>query len=321
MDPPAWLDDLVPLLDPTEPPRVVTLHEAEALGYPFHVVRRRVRRGRWQRLAPGVYCTTPPAGRIDHLTAAAKHGGVGAVVSGTAALYEYGVRAAARPQRELVLVPLDGGARSHGRIVVRRTPNLPPPCTRPGPALAPVARAAVDHARRLTRLDDVRAVVAEVVQRDLATVEQLRAEVELGGRNGRALVRRAVLEVTAGSQSAPEAHAACLLTAAGLGPFEQNPLLKFAGRKYYPDFLWRALRAILEIDSFEHHFKRADWQATLERHFALEAAGYSVIHVPPSALADGAAFVSKVRVWLSTRAVINSRLVPDFVVARSSSAT
>ncbi|MDT4958021.1 MAG: hypothetical protein QOD31_1820 [Pseudonocardiales bacterium] len=301
MDLPVWLDDLVPLLDPTAPPRVVTLHEAQALGYPFHVVRRRVRRGRWQRLAPGVYCTTPPAGRIDHLTAAAKHGGAGAVVSGTAALYEYGVRAAPVPQRELVLVPLDRGARSHRRIVVRRTPNLPAPCARPGPALAPIARAAVDHARLLSRLDDVRAVVAEVVQRELVDVEQLWAEVELGARNGRALVRRAVLEVTAGSQSAPEAQAACLLTAAGLGPFEQNPHLVIAGQDYFPDFLWRSLRAILEVDSFEHHYKPQDWRGTLKRHFALEAVGYSVVHVPPSALADGAAFVSQVRVWLSAR--------------------
>ncbi|PZS27030.1 MAG: hypothetical protein DLM58_19460 [Pseudonocardiales bacterium] len=155
MELPVWLDDLVPLLDPTAPPRVITLREAEILGYPFHVVRRLVRRDRWQRLAPGVYCTAPPAGRIDHLAAAVKHGGGSAVVSGTAALREFGVRAAPVPSRELLLVPLDCGARSHGRIVVRRTPNLPEACLRPGPALAPVARAAVDHARTLPCLDDV----------------------------------------------------------------------------------------------------------------------------------------------------------------------
>lgn len=135
----------------------------------------------------------------------------------------------------------------------------------------------------------------------MATAEQLWAEVELGARNGRALVRQAVLEVTAGSQSAPEAKAACLLDAAGLGPFEQNAPLMIAGRTYRPDFLWRALRAILEIDSFEHHFLRRDWQRTLDRHFVLEAAGYSVIHVPPSALEDRAAFVARVRVWLTSR--------------------
>lgn len=301
MELPAWLDELVPLLDPTVAPRVLTVREAEAFGYPFHVVRRRVCRGRWQRLAPGVYCTAPPATRTDHLIAAVKHGGARAVVSGTAALFDYGFRTVPAPARELLLVPLTAGARSHGRIVVRRTPNLPPAAARPGPALAPVARAVVDHARTLKDLDDVRAVVAEAVQRELTNVEALWAEVELGARNGRYLVRRAVLEMTAGSRSAPEAKAACQLTAAGLGPFEQNAPVVAADRTYYADFLWRALRAILEIDSFEHHFRRADWQRTLDRHFALEAAGFTVTHVPPSALADGADFVARVRLWLQNR--------------------
>ncbi len=86
-----------------------------------------------------------------------------------------------------------------------------------------------------------------------------------------------------------------------MGPFEQNAVIVLAGRRYCPDFLWRRLRAILEIDSFEHHFQRADWQRTLDRHFALETAGYTVIHVPPSALDDGARFVDRVRVWLQAR--------------------
>jgi hypothetical protein len=301
MELPAWLDDVVPLLDSSAPPRIVTLAEAEALGYPFYVVRRLVRRGHWQRLAPGVYCTDPPTGLLDHLAAAVRHGGPGAVVSGTAAAHSHGLKSVLRPDRELVLVPLSCGARSHGRIVVRRTPNLPTRAPQPGPPLAPVARAVVDHARTLPSLRAVRAVVAEAVQRELAEVDELWAEVVLGARNGRALVRQAVLEVTAGSRSAPEAQAACLLAAAGLGPFEQNAVIVVDGRTYRPDFLWRPLRAILEIDSFEHHFERTDWQRTMDRHFALETAGYTVIHVPPSALDDGARFVGRVRVWLEAR--------------------
>lgn len=301
MDVPTWIDEIVPQLDPTVLPRVLTLGEAESLGYPFHVVRRRVAGGRWWRLAPGVYCTRARASRLDHLAAAIKHGGTGAVVTGAAALHEYGLRTVPPSSSELVLVPLACGARSFGRIVVRRTPRLPAPAPRPGPRLAPVARAAVDHARTLVRLDDVRAVIAEAVQRELTEVEQLWTEVEQGGRNGRALVRRAVLEVSAGARSAPEAKAASLLRAAGLGPFEQNALLRAGGRNFYPDFLWRSIRAVLEIDSVEHHFRRADWQSTLDRHFRLEAAGYSVIHVPPSALNDGAEFVGRVRGWLAQR--------------------
>jgi very-short-patch-repair endonuclease len=301
MEVPDWLDELAPLFDPTAPPRVVTLAEAAVLGFPFHVVRRRVHRGRWIRLAPGVYCTDPPAGRADHLRAATKHGGPGAVVSGAAALAEFGFRTAPQPARELVLVPAAAGARSCGRIVVRRTARLPGAAARPGPAVAPAARAVVDHARTLPNLDDVRAVVAEAVQREFCNVDELWEEVAAGARNGRALVRQAVHEVTAGARSAPEARAARLVKSAGLGPFRQNAPIRVRGRRYVADFLWPDLAAILEIDSVEHHFQRLDWQRTLARHFELEAGGYSVTHLPPSALRDGAAFIRLVQDWLKAR--------------------
>jgi hypothetical protein len=179
---PAWLDQVAPLLDFAALPRVVTLAEAEAQGFPFHVVRRRVRRGTWQRLAPGVYCTDPPVQQVDHLAAASKHGGPGAVVSGTAAVRAYGFRTAPIPDHELLLVPLRCGARSHGRIIVRRSARLPAAEPRPGPPLAPAPRAVIDHARTLPRLDDVRAVVAEAVERAFCTSQELLWEVERGGR-------------------------------------------------------------------------------------------------------------------------------------------
>jgi hypothetical protein len=41
--------------------------------------------------------------------------------------------------------------------------------------------------------------------------------------------------------------------------------------------------------------------APLARHFELEAGGYSVTHLPPSALRDGAAFIRLVQDWLKAR--------------------
>lgn len=163
----------------------------------------------------------------------------------------------------------------------------------------------------------MRAEVAEVVQRRLCTSEELWDEVERGGRNGRALVRQAVSEVTSGSRSAPEARAARLLRRAGLGPFEQNARLLVGRRTYYADFLWPALAAILEIDSVEHHFRKTDWQRTLARHFALEAAGYSVTHVPPSALDDATGFISAA----ASHLVINSRWLREIGRKRAANAS
>jgi hypothetical protein len=61
------------------------------------------------------------------------------------------------------------------------------------------------------------------------------------------------------------------------------------------------LIAILEIDSVELQFTAAQWKATLARHALLESAGYSVIHLPPSALRDEKSFVHRVSVWLDAR--------------------
>jgi hypothetical protein len=38
----------------------------------------------------------------------------------------------------------------------------------------------------------------------------------------------------------------------------------------------------------------------MRRHLLLESAGYSVVHVPPSALAAAEQFVAHIREWLGT---------------------
>jgi very-short-patch-repair endonuclease len=104
-------------------------------------------------------------------------------------------------------------------------------------------------------------------------------------------------EITAGARSAPEARAANALKRARLGPFEQNASV---GR-YIVDFLWRELRAVLEVDSIEYHFDARDWAGTLSRHRELETLGYSVIHIRPSELVDESRFVDSIRRWLAAR--------------------
>jgi very-short-patch-repair endonuclease len=169
----------------------------------------------------------------------------------------------------------------------------------------------VDYGHDLRTIDDATALVAEAVHRRLATVAALWQEIEQGGRNGRAVIRQAVLEIGTGARSAPEARAARLLRGAALGPFEQNAVVWAMGRRFVADFLWRRWRAILEIDSYEHHYSPEDWRATMRRHLLLESAGYSVVHVPPSGLATAEEFVAHIREWLGACAargpVINSR--------------
>ena len=85
--------------------------------------------------------------------------------------------------------------------------------------------------------------------------------------------------------------------------FEQNArIVRADGRCFVVDFLWRDPRAVLEIDSLEHHFETLDWLATMDRHRALETLGYSVAHWAPSVVcAEPRRFVAEVAAWLAAR--------------------
>jgi len=285
------------------PPPVIAGADAIRRGVADHVIDRHVARGRWQLLCPGIYLTAGAPTWRDLLDAAVLHGGSGTVISGAAALREYDFGSAPDGDGVLLLVARHSGARPCGQIRVRRTSRLPRAEPRLGPPLAPPARAVADAAREMLRPSDVRAVVAEAVRRDLATVDELSAELAACRRNGSRLLRLAVDDVGRGARSSPEAEAAALLRATGLVGFEQNVPLTASGKRYVADFLWRKLRAILKIDSEEHHYSPAEWRATMDRHAALETAGFSVIHQPPVALRNPERFIETIRAWLTARRI------------------
>jgi hypothetical protein len=172
----------------------------------------------------------------------------------------------------------------------------------PGPRRVTIARAAADLAVTRRRLDDVRALVARVIQDGHCTLTELATELDSGPRRGSAHLRTALEEVGWGAASAPETRAARILRRGGIGGFQQNARIDLPGGGHrYVDFYWPALRAALEIDSVEYHFARAHYVATLDRHLELTALGISVVHRPPSALRDEAGFVRDVRAWLAGR--------------------
>jgi hypothetical protein len=236
--------------------------------------------------------------------AALAFAGEGAVLSGAAALRASEVRGIAVPDNVLVLVPPSNRTRSAGWVQVRRTLR---PIVREqwlGPPRVEVARAAADLALTMDRLDDVRTLVARVVQHGHCSLVELGAALESGPRNGSAHLRTALDEVGYGAESAPEAEAARILRRAGIGGFVQNAVLELPdGTTRRVDLYWPQLRACLEIDSVEWHFDRAEWLGTWDRHLDLSKFGYSVIHRPPSALVDKARFAGDVRDWLAGREI------------------
>jgi hypothetical protein len=292
-------EDDVPLWDPDQLPRVIGLGEAKARGLSAYALNRRARRGAWRHILPRVYRTGTDVSRWDRLEAALIFAGLEARLTGAAALWVEQFRILF-PDLVSVVVPRERGVRSCAWVRVIHSARTPEPRLDSGPRRVEVARAVADHALTLGRIDDVREVVAWSVREQWCSIAELKGELDAGPRNGSALFRQALQEVDAGAASAPEAEAARILRAAGVAPFEQNSVIRLPnGSSYVADLLWRALRAILEIDSVEYHLNPADWRRTMDRHLALSTLGYSVVHRPPSALRDPARFAAEIGAWLA----------------------
>lgn len=298
-------DWLPPLPDPDRLPRVLTRYQARARGMTPTMIQRRLDAGRWRLILPSIYLTTDTMTWHDRRCAALAFAGPGAVLSGAAALCDRGLRSVSRPARILVLVPPRTRVRSVGWVQIRPTRRLPRPALEPGLPTAPVARAVADLALRLRRLDDVRTLVAEVTRLELCTLDDLGVELEAAARNGSRNLRDALADVGAGAWSAPEARAARLLRASGVADFEQNVRINLPnGNWVVVDFLWRALRAVLEIDSDRHHGSPRDRDATDERHIDLHTIGFNVIHRRPAFIErHPRRFTDGVAAWLASLAV------------------
>lgn len=299
----ADLDRICPLPpDRDVLPRVLTRAMAEDLGVGRRGLEHRLVRRRWRRVHPRVYATVDSLTERDRMDAALLFAGDGAALSGAAALRASEIPGVAMPATVLVLVPPANRTRSTRGVQVRRTlrPIVPEQWT--GPRRVEVSRAAADESLRLRRIDDVRALVARVVQGGHCTVDELAAELVAGPRQGSAHLRRALEEVGWGVESAPEAKAARILRRAGVTGWKPNVVLRLPdGTRRRVDFYWAALRAALEIDSREWHVEPEDWSGTWDRHLDLAKAGIAAIHRPPSALIDEAGFVRDVRAWLAAR--------------------
>src|SRR5690242_18523684 len=158
-------------------------------GVPESTVYARCRpNGPWQLLLPGTVLLTSGKPTADQLVVASLlYAGPDAVVTGLEAARRHGVRRGPGSNGLVhVLVPHDQQPASARHVVIERTHRLPPPVIRTGVPLAPVARALVDGARRLSAPGDAAELFADAVQRGLCSIGQLWREVEEAQRRGTA---------------------------------------------------------------------------------------------------------------------------------------
>ncbi|CAN5303396.1 hypothetical protein BH24ACT10_BH24ACT10_02280 [soil metagenome] len=114
-------------------------------------------------------------------------------------------------------------------------------------------------------------------------MDQLRAELEAGPRNGTALCRRALRDWEAGAWSAPEAEVADHAVAdPRLPTLLLNPTLLIRGSVLgQPDGWFVGLGMGWEVDSRRFHADDDRFDATLARHDRFGRHGLQLLHVTP----------------------------------------
>jgi len=266
---------------------IVRHDQLTELGLTRSALRWRLAKGQWREVLPRVYATFTGALNDDQRIIAARlYAGGDAQVAGLTALGLHGLRYAPRDRLVHFLIPHARRVASVGFARIHRTTRLDRwPMRNGGAAICRPARAVVDAARLCADHRAVRAMVAEVVQRRLATVDELATELKAARRNGSAALRRAVAEVAAGTRSLPEAELRGALSESTVLPaIPWNPRLVTTGGAALPtpDGWLDDVGIALEVDSREYHLSPDDWERTMARHNLLAQHGALVMHFTPS---------------------------------------
>jgi hypothetical protein len=245
--------------------QVISRSQALACGLPRSTVTSWGKsKGKWQRLLPGVYLTvTGKPSPEQRLMAALLYAGPSSLVTGTAALRVYRLRAPG-PDVVDVLVPQASRRQSTAFVRIHRTRRLPRVYRAGAVRYAAPARAVADAAHLLPSLDDVRAVVAEAIQKQACSIAQLGLELAQAGTRDTSRLRIALKDIRAGSRSVAEIRFRELVEASPLPSPRYNVFLRSADGTDIGevDAWWADAGVSVEIDSQEYHFYRADWLRT-----------------------------------------------------------
>ncbi len=248
--------------------------------------------GPGRRVLPRVYLlTTGAPTRRQQMWAGLLYAGDEAQIASVTALEVHALKYAPNDIRVHLLVPHRRKVCGQPPLVVHRSSRLPAPRVRQGMPTTPVPRAAVDTAR-VVAPRDARALLAEVVQRRLTTVDALWTEVAAGHTRGAAEVRQALRDLGSGAASAPELDLlAVIARSVVLRQPAVNEAMSVDGRTVVPDLCWPEARLVVEVDSAEHHGFGPDADQTGRRRAALTAAGWTVLSISPRRIRDDPAGV------------------------------
>jgi hypothetical protein len=146
--------------------------------------------------------------------------------------------------------------------------------------VAPPARAAVDAAISSDRRRDVDHVIADVLQRNLASVADLEEQAVLLGCRLTSWLRTAISDARRGMRSVGEADLRRALLMAGLPEPEWGAAIETPFGTYFVDAYWRRQRVAAEADGAAFHLSADDWQRDLRRQNALQAVRVVLFRFP-----------------------------------------
>jgi hypothetical protein len=265
-------------------------HAADLLGR--GMVRGHLRSRRWRRICRDVVMTSNgPMSRPQQLWAAVLTAGPSALLAGTTALTEAGVRGL-REGTLRILVPAD-------RKVSLRIPKMPadmPPIrvsrTRVlpddhrlagSPPRAITARALIDAAVWAPSGAAARTIIAMTFQQRRVTPEQVFEVLATRRSLPRAgLIKQTVHDVAGGAQALSEIDFKVLCQSFNLpSPDRQERRTDATGRTRYLDAYWKQWQIHAEVDG-SHHMDAQHWVDDMVRQNDLWISGDRVLRFPAS---------------------------------------
>jgi RNase P/RNase MRP subunit POP5 len=171
--------------------QIVTRRQLMSFGISDVATYRKIKKGEWQRVLPGVCAlTTGPLSTEQRRIAAILYAGSLAQLTGLCALHWYGFRHAPTTAHMHVLVPHGTRRRSTGFVIVQRTHEPDPaPHQTPLYRIASPTRAVIDACRASGDIRTTRAIMAEAVQRRFTGLALLEDELRRAGRSRTAMAR------------------------------------------------------------------------------------------------------------------------------------
>ena len=294
--------------------------ELAASGVRKDRIRRAVQAGRWQEPVPGVVVLhSGGLTRRERHQVALSWGGPEARLSHTSALVLHRARVVEPFARGRVagvrgdyVQPEDAGlvqvSVPHGRhlassgfVVVHQSRRPLGDLVVEGLRTTTAARAAIDVALTADRRRDVDHVIADVLQKGLAGLDELAEEARAAGRLVRPWLRATLADAVRGVRSVGEADLRAVVRAAGLPEPEWSAPLRTRAGTVWLDAYWREKRLAAEADGAAFHLNAADWSNDLERQNAILGEGVRVLRFAVRRLRSQASACGS-EIWAAYRA-------------------